>query len=231
VDPDSILLVDSDAICRSQLAAELRELGHRVSEAENASSAVRLVNDHPPDLMVLEWTLPDFNGVEFLQFVKRSEQLRALRVLMLSQRPAATDAVRALESGADDFVPKPFDLDELVARIRACLRRPASAGPSGQIRAGDILADHASHRVTVGDQPLALAPREYCLLTFLLSHQDRVYNRRQLLVHVWDQDSKVGERTVDVHIRRLRRVLEPFGMADHIQTVRGSGYRFSMKPD
>lgn len=230
VEPDSILLVDSDTNCRSQLAAELRELGHRVDEAENASTAVRLVTDHPPDLMILEWTLPDFNGVEFLQFVKRSAQLRALRVLMLSQRPAATDAVRALESGADDFVPKPFDLDELIARIRACLRRPASAGPSGQVRAGDIMADHVSHRVMVGDQPIGLAPREYYLLTFFLSHQDRVYNRRQLLVHVWNRTNNVGERTVDVHIRRLRKILEPFGMANCIQTVRGSGYRFSLKP-
>jgi two-component system phosphate regulon response regulator PhoB len=230
VDTDSILLVDSDSVCRSQLAAELRELGHRVSEAENASGAVRLVNDHPPDLMVLEWTLPDFNGVEFLQFVKRSEQLRALRVMMVSRQPAETDAVRALESGADDFVPKPFDLDELVARIRACLRRPASAESSGQVRAGDILADHASHRLTIGGQPVALAPREYCLFTFFVSHQDRVYNRRQLLVHVWNHDRNVGERTVDVHIRRLRKILEPFGMADYIQTVRGSGYRFSLRP-
>lgn len=228
MDPASILLVDNDPECRAELARHLRELGHRVGEADSAGQAVREVRDRLPDLMVLESLLPDVHGLEVLQDVRRDERLRPLRVLMTSCAPVSRDLVRALESGADDFVAKPWVLEEVAARIAACLRRPASTGAGDVLSAGEIVVDQSSHRVTVSGQPAALAPREYRLMSFLVSNQDRVYSRSQLLIYVWDRDARVGPRTVDVHIRRLRKILEPYGLAHYIQTVRGSGYRFSL---
>lgn len=228
MDPASILLVDNDAECRGAVARHLRQLGHRVSETDSAGHAVQTVRDSLPDLMVLESLLPDINGVEVLQDVRRNERLRPLRVLMTSRTPNVGDVVKALEYGADDFVVKPFAMEELIARIGACLRRPASAGLSDVLSAGEIVVDQASHRVTVAGKPAALAPREYRLMSFLVANRDRVYTRSQLLLYVWDRDANVGPRTVDVHIRRLRKILEPHGLSHYIQTVRGSGYRFSL---
>lgn len=229
MDPASILLVDDDHACRTMLATRLREQGHRVSEVENTERAVRAVNRTLPDLMILESLLPDGHGVDLLRDVKRDERLRLLRIVLLSRRPASEDVVRALEHGAEDFVPKPFVMEELLARIGACLRRPASAGAADVLTAGRISIDQASHRVTVDERPLGLTPREYRLLTFLLANPDRVYSRSQLLAQVWDRASKFGVRTVDVYIRRLRKHLEPHELSHYIQTVRSSGYRFSLK--
>lgn len=229
MDPAAILLVDNDVHSRAAVAEKLRSLGHRVTEADTGSKAVRAIRDSLPDLVVIESLLPDVHGFEVLQDVKRSERLKALRVLMTSRSAGPDDVVTALENGADDFVPKPFALEELVARIGACLRRPPSAGPSHTLTAGDIVLDQASHRVTVAGVAVTLAPREYRLLAFLLANQDRVYSRAQLLIHVWDRDATVGPRTVDVHVRRLRKLLEPFDLSHYIQTVRGSGYRFSLQ--
>src|SRR6056297_615691 len=228
MDPASILLVDDDPECRGDLARQLRQLGHHVSETGTAAEAVREVRERLPDLMVLESLLPDVHGLEVLQDVRRDERLRPLRVLMTSRAPASREVILALESGADDFVGKPYVAEEVVARINACLRRPASTGASDMLSAGEILVDQSSHRVTVAGRPAALAPREYRLMSFLVSNQDRVYSRSQLLIYVWDRDARVGPRTVDVHIRRLRKILEPYGIAHYIQTVRGSGYRFSL---
>ena len=224
----SILVVDSDARVRRQVARELRELGHDVDELGTAGSAIEAVRNTCPDLMVCEFALPDLSGIELLNDVRSRDELRRLRVLMTSASPGSGDVVAALESGADDFVAKPLDLQELTARISACLNRPATNADAGSVSAGGIAVDKVSHRVTVDDTYVTLAPREYRLLLFLLTHQDRVFSRRQLLVYVWDQDVSVGPRTVDVHIRRLRSVLEPFGYDSYLQTVRGAGYRFSL---
>ena len=225
----SILVVDSDAQARQQIARELRELGHEVDELESAGSAIQAVRQTCPDLMVCEFALPDLSGIELLNDVRSSDDLRKLRVLMTSATPGSGDVVTALESGADDFVAKPVDLQELAARVGACLNRPANYADSQRISAGGISIDKIGHRVILDGTFVTLAPREYRLLLFLLTHPDRVFSRKQLLVHVWDRDVSVGPRTVDVHIRRLRSVLEPFGYADYIQTVRGTGYRFSLE--
>ena len=148
---------------------------------------------------------------------------------MTSDRTKTEDVVSALKSGADDFVGKPIDMSEFLARVDACLRRPAHHTEAREVRAGAITVDTVGHRVSISGNFVSLAPREYRLLLFLLSNQDRVYSRKQLLLHVWDQDSTVGPRTVDVHIRRLRSLLEPFECEGYLQTVRGSGYRFSLK--
>lgn len=224
----SILVVDADSQARQQIAGELRELGHDVDELDSAGSAIQAVRRTCPDLMVCEFTLPDLSGIELLNDVRSSDDLRKLRVLMTSATPGSGDVVAALRSGADDFVSKPVDLQELAARVGACLNRPANHADAERISAGGISIDKIGHRVIVDGAFVALAPREYRLLLFLLTHPDRVFSRKQLLVHVWDRDASVGPRTVDVHIRRLRSVLERFGYASYLQTVRGTGYRFSL---
>lgn len=224
----SILVVDPDTQARQQIACELREIGHDVDELDTAGSAIQAVRKSCPDLMVCEFALPDLSGIELLNDVRSSDELRKLRVLMTSATPGSRDIVTALESGADDFVHKPVDLQELAARVGACLNRPANHADAERISAGGIAIDKIGHRVIVDDSFVTLAPREYRLLLFLLTHQDRVFSRKQLLVHVWDRDVSVGPRTVDVHVRRLRSVLEPFGYAGYLQTVRGAGYRFSL---
>ncbi len=225
----SILVVDSDNAARARMAAELRELGHDVSETEDAGSALRFVRRKRPDLMVCEFALPDLAGVELLTDVRSSEELKSMRVLMTSSRSDSDDVMTAFQSGADDFIGKPINTLELRARVDACLRRPANLSQAREISAGGITIDNVGHRVTVNGTYVSLAPREYRLLLFLLSNQDRVFSRKQLLVHVWDREVAVGARTVDVHIRRLRSLLEPFGLEGFLQTVRGSGYRFSLE--
>ncbi len=223
----SILIVDADNSARDAVARELRELGHDVSESESASTALEVMQSSRPDLLVIEWSLPDLSGIEVLTDIKRSDLTSPTRVVMTSGRGKTDDVVAAFDSGADDFVGKPYEMPELIARVGACLRRPASTHGTEEIRAGGITIDNASRRVSVDGDSLTLAPREYRLLLFLMANPDRVFSRRQLLVHVWDRNANVGVRTVDVHVRRLRSILEPYGYQGHLQTVRGSGYRFS----
>jgi two-component system phosphate regulon response regulator PhoB len=225
----SILLVDSDSAARAAMAGELRRLGHTVSETGDAGSALAFVRRRRPDLLVCDFELPDLAGVELLSDVRGSEDLRNVRVLMTSAGSDQADVMTALESGADDFMVKPINRLELRARVSACLRRPANLALAEEIAAGGIRIDNTGHRVRVDGQTISLAPREYLLLEFLVSNPDRVFSRQQLLVHVWERDAPVGARTVDVHIRRLRSVLEPFGYDHYLQTVRGSGYRFSLE--
>lgn len=227
--PASILVVDTDSAAREQAVRELRGLGHDVSETDSAGQALEVVRRRRPDLVVLECLLPDLGGLEVLSDVKRSDGLKSVRVLMTSARGEPEDAVAALESGADDFVGKPYAMAEFLARVRACLRRPPSPHNGGALSAGGITIDNVGHRVSVSGDYLSLAPREYRLLEFFLGNPDRVFSRRQLLIHVWDRDSHVGARTVDVHVRRLRSLLEPYGYDRYLQTVRGSGYRFSLE--
>lgn len=225
----SILIVDADTQVRSEIAFGLRELGHEVSETSDASSALTAVHRQRPDLMVCDCTLPGIDGIELLGEVRGSVEFRAMRVLMTAEGGETQDIVSALQSGADDFVRKPLNMPEFLARVNACLRRPAAHAESREVKAGAIRVNTISQRVAINDSFLSLAPREYRLLLFLISNQDRVYSRKQLLLHVWDQNSSVGPRTVDVHIRRLRSLLQPFECDGYLQTVRGSGYRFSLQ--
>ncbi len=212
------------------MASELRRLGHDVSETGDAGSALAFARRRRPDLMVCDFALPDLAGVELLSDVRGSEDLRNVRVLITSTGVDKADVITAFESGADDFIVKPVNRLELRARVDACLRRPANLAQAEEISAGGIRIDNTGHRVRVDGKTLSLAPREYRLLQFLASNPDRVFSRQQLLVHVWDRDAAVGARTVDVHIRRLRSLLEPFAYDRYLQTVRGSGYRFSLEP-
>ena len=223
----SILIVDAEDADRMAVASELRGLGHEVGESATASKALQVAERLNPDLMVLGWSLPDAAGLDVLQNVKRIGQTSATRVLMTSSEKPEENVVLALNAGADDFVSKPFAMPELLARLGACLRRPATVSSGAELRAGGIMIDAVAHRVFVDGDSLTLAPREYRLLSFLMTNRDRVYSRRQLLTHVWDRSASVGVRTVDVHVRRLRSLLEPYQYDHFLQTVRGSGYRFS----
>jgi two-component system, OmpR family, phosphate regulon response regulator PhoB len=224
----TILLVDQDIAARSVIARELRGLGHDVSESGDAATAWTNVRRACPDLMVCDYSLPDLTGVDLLTDVRCNDDLKNMRVMMTSDRGNGSDVVVALSSGADDFVEKPIRLPEFIARVDACLRRPANIERPSVISAGGISIDTVAHRVFVDSAPVTLAPREYQMLLFLLGNQDRVLSRAQLLSQVWDRDVNLGPRTIDVHIRRLRSVLEASGYDKYVQTVRGSGYRFSL---
>ena len=175
--------------------------------------------------------LPDMSGLELVRVLRRDANTRDIPVVMLTARGEEADKVAGLESGADDYVTKPFSARELIARIQAVLRRSAPVGDSDRVDVEGLTLDQAGHRVTAAGQPVALGPTEYRLLAFLMTHRDRVYARSQLLDRVWGGNVYVEERTVDVHIRRLRKSLEPSGYDRFVQTVRGAGYRFSSQPD
>jgi two-component system phosphate regulon response regulator PhoB len=226
-----ILIVEDEKPIRDMIAFGLRRAGFDVREAEDSSGARASIADHRPDLMLVDWMLPDQSGLELTRAVKRNKDTEDLPVIMLTARADEHDKVSGLEGGADDYVTKPFSPRELLARINAVLRRSAPAGNGGTIEAGGLLLDTASHRVTAGDKTVALGPTEYRLLQFFMEHPERVYTRGQVLDRVWGGNVYVEERTVDVHIRRLRKALEPFASDGLIQTVRGSGYRFSTRPE
>jgi two-component system phosphate regulon response regulator PhoB len=226
-----ILIVEDEKPIRDMIAFGLRRAGFDVREAEDSSGARASIADHRPDLMLVDWMLPDQSGLELTRAVKRNKDTEDLPVIMLTARADEHDKVSGLEGGADDYVTKPFSPRELLARINAVLRRSTPAGSGGTIEAGGLTLDTASHRVTAGDQTVTLGPTEYRLLQFFMEHPERVYTRGQVLDRVWGGNVYVEERTVDVHIRRLRKALEPFASDGLIQTVRGSGYRFSTRPE
>ena len=223
----TILVVEDDAAIRDMVGFNLKRSGFTVIEAEDCQQARVHVADHRPDLILLDWMLPDTSGVEFARSLQREELTRDIPIIMLTARTTEDDKVRGLDSGVDDYITKPFSARELMARIRAVLRRAAPEGQDDEVRAGELRLNLASHRVLVGDQPVELGPTEYRMLKFFMTHQDRVYTRAQLLDHIWGGGVYVEERTVDVHVLRLRKALAPFGCDRFIQTVRGAGYRFS----
>lgn len=224
-----ILVVDPDLADRNAAVVQLRDLGHQVVEAPSAAFARTFLSTNSTDLVVLENELPDSSGVAFSREIKSIASAGPTRILLTFSAGLDQESSAVLDSGADDFMAKPLSAAEFRTRVSACLRRPPVVGPDApQLLQGAIRLHEGSHRVLLNGQPLELAPREYRLLYFFMNHHDHVYSRQQLLAQVWDQNPTLGERTVDVHVRRLRRVLEPFNCADYIQTVRGFGYRFSV---
>jgi two-component system phosphate regulon response regulator PhoB len=224
-----ILIVEDERPIREMIAFGLRRNGFEVREAATVSAARASIADRRPDLVLIDWMLPDMSGLELTRAIKRDEATHDLPVIMLTARADETDKITGLDGGADDYVTKPFSPRELIARINAVLRRATSGHPSEVIEAQGLVLDAAGHRVTVGDQTVQLGPTEYRLLSFFMTHAERVYSRAQLLDRVWGGNVYVEERTVDVHIRRLRKALEAFNYDRFIQTVRGSGYRFSTR--
>ncbi len=226
-----ILIVEDEKPIRDMIAFGLRRAGFTVSEAEDCSEARSRIVDSRPDLMLVDWMLPDQSGLELTRAIKRNKETQDLPVILLTARAEEQDKVAGLEGGADDYVTKPFSPRELLARIQAVLRRTSPTAAGEAIEAGALKLDPVSHRVIAGEQTVSLGPTEYRLLQFFMEHPDRVYARSQLLDRVWGGNVYVEERTVDVHIRRLRKALEPFACDSLVQTVRGSGYRFSTRPE
>jgi two-component system phosphate regulon response regulator PhoB len=224
-----ILIVEDERPIREMIAFGLRRNGFEVREVEDVSAARVSIADHRPDLVLVDWMLPDMSGLELLRALKRDKDTQEVPVIMLTARAEEQDKVMGLEGGADDYVTKPFSPRELLARINAVLRRTAQAGSDDLIDADGLVLDAASHRVMAGEGTVQLGPTEYRLLSFFMTNPERVYSRAQLLDRVWGGNVYVEERTVDVHIRRLRKALELFGYDRFIQTVRGSGYRFSTR--
>jgi two-component system phosphate regulon response regulator PhoB len=226
-----ILVVEDERPIREMIAFGLRRAGFQVREAEDGRSARTLLADKRPDLLLVDWMLPDVSGIEFTRQLKRDRETRELPIILLTARAAEGDKVTGLESGADDYVTKPFSPRELVARIQAVLRRSSPAQGADAVEFEGLRLDPASHRVLVGERTVPLGPTEYRMLEFFMTHPERVYSRDQLLDRVWGGNVYVEERTIDVHIRRLRKALEEFGHDRLIQTVRGAGYRFSTRVD
>ena len=222
-----ILIVEDEKPIREMIAFGLRRAGFDVLEAEDCKAARARIADRRPDLLLVDWMLPDMSGLELTRSLKRDKETREVPVIMLTARADEQDKVSGLEGGADDYVTKPFSPRELLARINAVLRRTLPLGTEERIAIDGLVLDGASHRVTVGEQTVSLGPTEYRLLSFFMMHPERVYSRNQLLDRVWGGNVYVEERTVDVHIRRLRKALSAFGYDKFIQTVRGAGYRFS----
>lgn len=225
---DKILIVEDEQPIREMISFHLSRAGYDTLEAEDCRQARQLLADERPVLALVDWMLPDMSGLEFTRMLKRERDHEDLAVIMLTARADEHDKVLGLEGGADDYITKPFSPRELVARIKAVLRRSGASGEE-MMAAGDIVLDSAAHRITVNGDVVHLGPTEYRLLQYLMTHADRVYSRNQLLDRVWGANVYVEERTVDVHVRRLRKALTTHGVHRHIQTVRGAGYRFSTK--
>lgn len=224
-----ILIVEDEQPIREMIAFALRRGGFEVSEAEDTRQARVQLADRRPDLVLIDWMLPDMSGLELTRHIKRESATRDLPVIMLTARAAENDKVAGLDGGADDYVTKPFSPRELLSRINAVLRRAGGPSSEDSVELGGLTLDRAAHRVSAGDTEVTLGPTEYRMLEFFMLNPERVYTRAQLLDRVWGGNVYVEERTIDVHIRRLRKALEEVSMSHLIQTVRGSGYRFSAR--
>lgn len=226
-----ILIVDDEPAIRDMLRVALEMADYNCLEAGNAQDAHALVVDEKPDLLLLDWMMPGTTGLELARRLKRDEVTADIPIIMLTAKGEEDNKIQGLDVGADDYITKPFSPRELVARLKAVLRR-ADPQINGQpIIVKGLCLDPISHRVTIHEQPVDMGPTEYRLLEFFLTHQERAYTRSQLLDHVWGGNVYVEERTVDVHIRRLRKALTVDNHENLVQTVRGTGYRFSTRID
>jgi two-component system, OmpR family, phosphate regulon response regulator PhoB len=220
----TILVVEDEVPLLTLLRYNLEKQGFRVEEAVDGHEALARVAEGRPDVVLLDWMLPTLSGIEVCRQLRRRPATRDLPIIMVTARTEDQDAVRALDIGADDYVAKPFAMDSLLARIRAVLRRTGNIGQKGQLSFFDLVMDQDAHRVTRNGRVLHLGPTEYRMLEFLMSHPGRVFAREQLLDAVWGRDIHVEPRTVDVHIRRLRKAINGPGEADVVRTVRSAGY-------
>ncbi len=223
----NILIVEDEPAIQELLAFNVTQCGFRAIQAFDVLGASKHINHALPDLILLDWMLPDTTGVEFARRLRADQRTRNIPIIMLTARNEERDKITGLESGADDYITKPFSPRELMARIRAVLRRRMPQISEETVSAAGLELSPTTHRVSANGATLELGPTEFRILHFFMTHPERVYSRTQLLDQVWGDHVFVEERTVDVHIRRLRQALEPSGLDGVVQTVRGSGYRFS----
>ena len=225
----NILLVEDETGIQELLKFNLVKAGHQVNVSGDAEHALQFLKNTLPDVILLDWMLPGMSGIDLCRRLRNDERYQPIPIIMLTARGEERDKVQGLDTGADDYMTKPFSPRELVSRIKAVLRRRAPQMTDEPVETSGLRLDPARHRVQGNGQTLELGPTEFRLLHFFMTHSERVYSRAQLLDQVWGDDVFVEERTVDVHIRRLRLALEPSGHAGLVQTVRGSGYRFSVE--
>lgn len=223
-----ILIVDDEEAIREMISVALELAGFQWIEADNVTTAHARIVDERPDLILLDWMLPGTSGIELARRLKRDEATSEVPVIMLTAKSEEDNKIQGLDAGADDYITKPFSTRELISRINAVLRR-AKGNPGKAIIVEGLALDPISHRITANERPVEMGPTEYRLLEFFMTHQDRAYSRAQLLDQVWGGNVYVEDRTVDVHIRRLRKALAPYKFDHLVQTVRGTGYRFSTK--
>jgi two-component system phosphate regulon response regulator PhoB len=223
----TILVVEDEPAIQELLSFNLQQAGHHPVAAQSAEQALTVVRNALPDLILLDWMLPGMSGVEFARRLKADAYTKGVPIIMLTARGEEQDKITGLETGADDYITKPFSSRELIARIKAVLRRRAPQMTNDAVETGGLRLDPETHRVSGHGTPVELGPTEFRLLHFLMTHPERVHSRAQLLDQVWGTHVFVEDRTVDVHIRRLRRALEATGHDRLVQTVRGAGYRFS----
>lgn len=225
----TILVVEDEPAIQELISVNLSFAGHKVLRALDAEQAKVLINAELPDLILLDWMLPGSTGLNLARNLRSSERTRDIPIIMLTAKSSEADKVEGLESGADDYITKPFSPKELMARIKAVLRRRAPQLTDDEIEIAGLKLDPVSHRITGNGSNLPLGPTEFRLLHFFMTHPERVFTRGQLLDQVWGDHVFLEERTVDVHIRRLRKALEPSNHHNLVETVRGSGYRFTSK--
>lgn len=228
MDSVKILVVEDERAIREMVAFHLQRASFSVVEAANSQEAMIIISDEQPDLAIIDWMLPDMSGLELTRNLRRNKDNEDLAIIMLTAKNEERDMIAGLHGGADDYITKPFSPKELVARIRTVLRRSQPSAIDEIIKSGVIEIDSAAHRVKLNGDQIKLGPTEYRLLKFFVTHPDRVFSRSQLLDKAWGGNVYVEERTVDVHVRRLRAILEKSGADDYIQTVRGAGYRYSL---
>lgn len=222
----SIMVVEDEPEIRELLSFTITRAGHDVVTAESAEQALQLLDRGLPELLVIDWMLPGMSGIDLAKRLRLDELTASLPIIMLTARGEEADKLKSFDSGVDDYVTKPFSPKELMARVKALLRR-TGAPEDNLLEVGGIKLDLTSHRVSIGDEPIHMGPTEYRLLELLMRHPERAFDRSQLLDRVWGRSVYVEERTVDVHVLRLRKILQPFDLHHLIQTVRGVGYRFS----
>ena len=222
-----LLVIDDELAITTMITLTLENEGYTVFSAHNAAEGLAAIHDHQPDLVILDWMMPGTTGLELLRRLRRTEATQALPVILLTAKTSEDSQVTGLDAGADDYIAKPFSTRELNARIRSHLRRHSQSKSQQALQAGPLAIDSHSHRVTIGSKHIELAPTEFRLLQFFMQNQERVFNREQILNHVWGTNTYIDERTVDVHIRRLRKAVSIDGCDQFIQTVRSAGYRFS----
>ena len=222
----SVLVVDDESAIREMIRFALGKSDMTVSCASSGKEALEKINDRPPDVILLDWMMPNMSGPELTRRLRKDPVMKTIPIIMLTARVSEDDKVTGLNVGADDYIIKPFSPRELIARINAVLRRSGPGGSDGKISTGLISMDTVSRQVFLDDKPIHIGPTEYRLLEFFMTHENRAFSRSQLLDHVWGTNVFLEERTVDVHIRRLRKILQPAKLDHYIQTVRSHGYRF-----
>ncbi len=224
-----ILVVEDEIAIREMLRLALKRAGFTVEEAADVRQANDFINKRLPELIILDWMLPGISGIELARQLKKKTQTQQIPIIMLTARGEEEDKIRGLEVGADDYVTKPFSPRELIARIKAVLRRISTEYDNETLVVNELQLYPEEHRIRIGDQEVTMGPTEFKLLYFFMRHPERVYSRNQVLDQVWGNNVYIEERTVDVHIRRLRKALALYGYDQLVQTVRGVGYRFSAR--